>query len=820
MNAKKGAKKSPTQELSPEDLQLERLVCARADTIVHLFESANMDTARLITFLKHRVELEEGYQGSLNNIMGYLEEREAKNPLYGSAVNTSIQRAITDYVVLSNQVKPTRQQYIQTLKSHIQNLVSLHQQHEKLARRQRKAMNHINYLYLTTRVEELAVAREAYLVKCEEMESQSPMAMSPGTPMTPMTTGILSPSRPQFFPPNRSGRSDDSVESKSAGDQDDLMSTWPAATPSSAAPQKRIHYFMKQLQHHAQDPAKQAARVAKLKLELTEADVKYRQVVRRLNTLSLKRQNVIDAAVHVLQEQLKEKAQLVKKTLDQLLTSEAHCCQHGSQVVHGMQHALALFKPELDQHVFDNLLANDKYPMPSPIYYINYHVGECKDLIFGMSLTEYAQTRGRSPPMIITKCIHAIEERGGLEREGIYRISGKQSNIEKIKQAFERDESLVEFGQNGLPDDVFCIASVLKIFLRELATPLFPFAPSDRAVYAQIPDKELRLMNLLTRLLKLPDPNYDALKFLIEHLARCERNVDKNKMTASNLSLMFSPSIFQDQSPMQLSPREKLKDCVVEDLLANAQSLFAHKNLHGASSITGIIDYGIENTRFEPDDLGVSFDDYDDDDDQEGYLLGEAVIGLPPVPNLTSSIMTDEPESMVHEHEHPSGTDWHLSSIHSGTSTPSMMTASTVHSHLSSSLVSPDTDLDPMQFQTMSLAAGPERRRSKFRTVSQDLGLTVNTNHDKSTLMGAAVPLENHKTPQLQEPVPSPAIQSAIVPSLDWAQQDPDQCNNQPIPPSKTLRRAATTGRPPKSIRRQLDSQHVPPLPPVPALPK
>lgn len=36
----------------------------------------------------------------------------------------------------------------------------------------------------------------------------------------------------------------------------------------------------------------------------------------------------------------------------------------------------------------------------------------------------------------------------------------------------------------------------------------------------EIPDQELRLMNLLTRLLKLPPANYDTLKALIAHLSR------------------------------------------------------------------------------------------------------------------------------------------------------------------------------------------------------------------------------------------------------------------------------------------------------------
>lgn len=107
-------------------------------------------------------------------------------------------------------------------------------------------------------------------------------------------------------------------------------------------------------------------------------------------------------------------------------------------------------------------------------------------MIFGTSLTEYAQQKHRSPPLLITKCIEAIERLGGLEKEGIYRVSGKQSNIEKIKHAFELEEQAVIIGQNEVPEDVFSIASVIKIFLRELKTPLFPFKLTDRLVYSRM----------------------------------------------------------------------------------------------------------------------------------------------------------------------------------------------------------------------------------------------------------------------------------------------------------------------------------------------
>ena len=63
--------------------------------------------------------------------------------------------------------------------------------------------------------------------------------------------------------------------------------------------------------------------------------------------------------------------------------------------------------------------------VPKPILYYNYNVGECGDLIFGVSLADYATSRGLGEaeiPKIVRICIQEVDERG-LESEGIYRVS-------------------------------------------------------------------------------------------------------------------------------------------------------------------------------------------------------------------------------------------------------------------------------------------------------------------------------------------------------------------------------------------------------------
>lgn len=118
---------------------------------------------------------------------------------------------------------------------------------------------------------------------------------------------------------------------------------------------------------------------------------------------------------------------------------------------------------------------------PKPIYYENYYYGLCKEILFGSNLNEYCQEHNRTVPLIVTKCINQVELLGGLEKEGIYRISGRQTSVDQLKSEFEKNEEMIELDSKF---DVFTIASVLKIYLRELKQPLFNLTMQERIEYS------------------------------------------------------------------------------------------------------------------------------------------------------------------------------------------------------------------------------------------------------------------------------------------------------------------------------------------------
>ncbi|XP_069823814.1 rho GTPase-activating protein 29 [Dendropsophus ebraccatus] len=184
--------------------------------------------------------------------------------------------------------------------------------------------------------------------------------------------------------------------------------------------------------------------------------------------------------------------------------------------------------------------------------------------LFGVEFTQAAKNTPDGIPFIIKKCTSEIESRA-LTIKGIYRVNGAKSRVEKLCQAFENGKNLVELSDLYAHD----ISNVLKLYLRQLPEPLIVFRlyneliglakESQRAtdevdstassppLKRQPSGVELnRVIIKIRDLLKqLPPPNYNTLQFLAGHLHRVTEEVEENKMTASNLGIIFGPTLLR-----------------------------------------------------------------------------------------------------------------------------------------------------------------------------------------------------------------------------------------------------------------------------------
>ncbi|NWS44960.1 HMHA1 protein, partial [Probosciger aterrimus] len=187
--------------------------------------------------------------------------------------------------------------------------------------------------------------------------------------------------------------------------------------------------------------------------------------------------------------------------------------------------------------------------------------------LFGQDFTKASESSADGIPFIIKKCITEIEKRA-LKTKGIYRVNGVKTRVEKLCQAFENGKELVELSQAS-PHD---ISNVLKLYLRQLPEPIMPFRMYNELMGLakeslqggeakgrsgkggpELEDKGadtdkvvVNLVLKLKELLKdLPRENMATLQCLLQHLRRIVEVEQDNKMTSSNLGIVFGPTLMR-----------------------------------------------------------------------------------------------------------------------------------------------------------------------------------------------------------------------------------------------------------------------------------
>ncbi|XP_076471931.1 rho GTPase-activating protein 190-like isoform X2 [Babylonia areolata] len=159
-------------------------------------------------------------------------------------------------------------------------------------------------------------------------------------------------------------------------------------------------------------------------------------------------------------------------------------------------------------------------------------------------------------PLFVEKCITFIESEG-MCTEGIYRIPGNRAPGELLVSKFQEDPN-VDILSLDIP--INAVATVLKSFFNDLSEPLVP-----RALHAELmeaagmPDKSSRLLMLRGVIKKLPEQNFEVLKYLVSHLYRVSERQEENNMDERNLSRCWWPTIMRMEfasyeSMLQISP--------------------------------------------------------------------------------------------------------------------------------------------------------------------------------------------------------------------------------------------------------------------------
>ncbi|XP_053260147.1 rho GTPase-activating protein 24 isoform X4 [Podarcis raffonei] len=167
--------------------------------------------------------------------------------------------------------------------------------------------------------------------------------------------------------------------------------------------------------------------------------------------------------------------------------------------------------------------------------------------IFGQKLEDtvrYEKRYGNHlAPMLVEQCVDFIRLRG-LKEEGLFRLPGQANLVKELQDAFDCGEKPL-FDRNT---DVHTVASLLKLYLRELPEPVIPYAKyEDFLACAKLLSKEEEtgLNELVKQVKSLPPVNFNLLKYICRFLDEVQSYSGVNKMSVQNLATVFGPNILR-----------------------------------------------------------------------------------------------------------------------------------------------------------------------------------------------------------------------------------------------------------------------------------
>ncbi|KAM3863324.1 rho GTPase-activating protein 22 [Diretmus argenteus] len=168
--------------------------------------------------------------------------------------------------------------------------------------------------------------------------------------------------------------------------------------------------------------------------------------------------------------------------------------------------------------------------------------------VFGQHLEETMLCEGqcgpqRLVPVLAEQCVCFIRQQG-LEEEGLFRAPGQTNHVRELQDAFDRGEKPV-FDSTT---DVHTVASLLKLYIRELPEPVIPFSKYTQFISCAqllIKDKEMGIVELGKQVKALPQVNYNLLKYICKFLDEVQSHSSENKMSVQNLATVFGPNILR-----------------------------------------------------------------------------------------------------------------------------------------------------------------------------------------------------------------------------------------------------------------------------------
>ncbi|KAM4547185.1 rho GTPase-activating protein 31 [Fundulus diaphanus] len=200
--------------------------------------------------------------------------------------------------------------------------------------------------------------------------------------------------------------------------------------------------------------------------------------------------------------------------------------------------------------------------------------------VFGCDLTEHLQGSGQDVPQVLQKCAEFIEKYGIVD--GIYRLSGVTSNIQRLRQEF-CSEACPDLTKEVYLQDIHCVGSLCKLYFRELPNPLLTYELYSKFTEAVSFHRDQdRLLHIQTVVRELPTPHFRTLEYLSKHLARLATLSAQTNMHTRNLALVWAPNLLRSKDIETSSgngdmafQEVRIQQSVIEFILNHTEQIFS-----------------------------------------------------------------------------------------------------------------------------------------------------------------------------------------------------------------------------------------------------
>ncbi|XP_075059270.1 rho GTPase-activating protein 24 isoform X4 [Mixophyes fleayi] len=198
--------------------------------------------------------------------------------------------------------------------------------------------------------------------------------------------------------------------------------------------------------------------------------------------------------------------------------------------------------------------------------------------IFGQKLEDtvrYEKRYGaRLAPMLVEQCVDFIRQRG-LTEEGLFRMPGQANLVKELQDAFDCGEK-PSFDSNT---DVHTVASLLKLYLRELPEPVIPYSKYEDFLSCAkqlSKEEESGVAELVKQVKSLPPVNYNLLKYICRFLDEVQSYSGVNKMSVQNLATVFGPNILRPkvEDPMTIMEGTVMVQQLMAVMISEHEILF------------------------------------------------------------------------------------------------------------------------------------------------------------------------------------------------------------------------------------------------------